>query len=76
MATHKAPGKPEKHQGEYGIPQTEMPNHGVATHIAGDDQTYHACGQSPMEQTGGQIPNANCEHGYFHGCGKEKIMRN
>jgi hypothetical protein len=76
MTTRKPPSQPEKDQSQYGIAQTEMPQHGVAPQIARDDQANHTSGQCPMEQASGQIPNANCEHGHFHESRKEKDMRN
>jgi hypothetical protein len=39
-----------------------MPHHGVATQIARNDQSHDQCGQCPMEDASGPIPNAKLNH--------------
>jgi hypothetical protein len=39
-----------------------MPNHGVATHIASDDQANHRKRQGPVKKTRGEIPNSDSRH--------------
>ena len=62
MAAHQSPDHAKQQQREHGVPQSAVPDHGVAAHIAGDDQPDDAGGQAPVEQTGGQIPDADLVH--------------
>jgi hypothetical protein len=53
MATHEAPEHAKQQETEHDIAKTKMPDHGIATDIAGDDQTDQTQGQQPVKKTGG-----------------------
>jgi hypothetical protein len=53
MPAQESPRQSEEKQTQDCITETKMPDHGVSTEIAGDDQTQHKGREEPMKQAGG-----------------------
>jgi hypothetical protein len=70
MPPQETPHNSKKKQTQDDITKTKMPDHGVSTQIAGDDQSHHTDRKKPMKEAGGQIPNVNFDHRHFHRCKK------
>ncbi|MCY1384951.1 hypothetical protein D9M69_732640 [compost metagenome] len=62
MSSHEAPDQPEQQQRQNGVAQPKMPVHPVSAHVGGDDLADDADHQGPVEQAGGQIPDADGVH--------------
>jgi hypothetical protein len=62
VATTKTPDDSKNEQAKNRIAASEMPHHGVAAHIACNDQSHDQYGQCPMEDASWPIPNANLNH--------------
>lgn len=65
VPAYKAPEEAKKKKAKDGVSETKVPQHGVASDVAGDDQACKAQGQQAMEKAGWQIPDANGHHKYF-----------
>jgi hypothetical protein len=81
VATAETPDESKNEQAENRITTSKVPHHGVATHIARNDQSHDQCCQCPMEDASGPIPNANLNHAMSFNakgtaCKGFKIMRN
>jgi hypothetical protein len=62
VATAKTPDESKNEQAKNCIAASKMPHHGVAAHIACNDQSHDQYGQCPMEDASWPIPNANLNH--------------
>ena len=59
---HQTPRQAKQKQSEYAVAKAEMPRHGITPYVACDNQADDAHDQSPMENSGWQIPNASRFH--------------
>jgi hypothetical protein len=62
MTPTKTPSESKNEQAQNTITTSEMPDHGIAAHIACDDQSNDQACQSPVEEAGGPIPNTYLDH--------------
>jgi hypothetical protein len=53
MSTDQAPDSAKKQETEHPITQSEMPDHGIAADVAGDNESQHASGENPVKNAGG-----------------------
>ncbi|MNZ81284.1 hypothetical protein D3C78_999450 [compost metagenome] len=63
-AAHKAPDQAKQQQCEHHMAQPQVPEHGVAADLGGDDHGHGAGSQCPVEQAGRKIPDTD---GVKHG---------
>ena len=59
MASDKAPDPAKQQEAEHRIPKSEMPDHGIAADVAGNNEPHHAGSEDPVEKARRQIPNAD-----------------
>ena len=70
VPTHQAPENAKDQQGQHHLSQYQVPVHGIAAHLGGDDQGHDANRQQPVKQAGGQVPDpdsVNFSGGLFGG---------
>ncbi|MDT4859770.1 hypothetical protein FQZ97_942960 [compost metagenome] len=63
VSAHETPDHAEQQKCQHRVAQAHVPVHPVAADVRGDHKAHDGGGEQPVEQAGGQVPDANGLHG-------------
>lgn len=56
---HEPPRQSKHQQGQHAVAQPEMPGHGIASDMGGNNQPRDGEDEAPVKQARGKVPDAN-----------------